>query len=213
LGIINVHASLLPNYRGAAPIQWAIARGESVTGVTTMRIDNGLDTGDILLGRETPIGSEETAGDLSARLAPMGAELLVETLAGLAAGTIQPVKQDDALASYAPILRKEDGLIDWNQTAREVYNKVRGFGPWPGAYTWFRGQRLHVWSARLAEAAPRCTPGLLAVHGRKLLACCGQGERLELLEVQLADRKRVAAEAFVNGQRVEPGEILGDITT
>ena len=209
LGIINVHASLLPAYRGAAPIQWAIARGETVTGVTTMRINAGLDTGDILLARETLIGPDETAAELAARLAPLGADLLVETLAGLQAGSIVPRRQDEALASYAPILRKEDGCIDWNLAAREVYNRVRGFVPWPGAYTWFRGQRLHVWKARPAGCP--VGPGTVLSVGRRLLAGCGDGEGLELLEVQLEGRKRVVAEAFLNGQHLEPGEVLGEM--
>jgi len=207
LGIINVHASLLPAYRGAAPIQWAVARGESVTGVTTMRINAGLDTGDILLTRDTPIGADETAAELAGRLAPLGADLLVETLAGL--HSIAPRKQDDALASYAPILRKEDGCIDWNLAAREVYNRVRGFAPWPGAHTWFRGQRLHVWKARPAGCP--VGPGTVLSVGRRLLAGCGDGEGLELLEVQLEGRKRVVAEAFLNGQHLEPGEVLGEM--
>jgi methionyl-tRNA formyltransferase len=210
LGIINVHASLLPKYRGAAPIQWAVARGEAVTGVTTMRIDEGLDTGDILLARETPIGPDETAVELAARLSVMGAELLAETLERLQAGTIVPRKQDGALATHAPLLRKEDGLIDWMRTAREVYNGVRGFVPWPGAYTWFRGQRLHIWKARIAEVTTAGAPGSLAVAGRRLLARCGGGGCLELLEVQLEGRKRIPADAFLNGQRVQSGEQLGE---
>jgi methionyl-tRNA formyltransferase len=209
LGIINVHASLLPKYRGAAPIQWAIARGETVTGVTTMRIDAGLDTGDILLMRETPIGCDETAAELAARLAPMGADLLVETLEGLKAGTIQPRPQNHAEATHAPILHKEDGLIDWNLTAREVYNRVRGFEPWPGAYSWFRGQRLNVCRARPAEAA-QGRPGSLVAAGRRLLVHCGEGTRLELLEVQVEGRKRIAGDAFLNGQHVKAGEALGE---
>jgi len=208
LGIINVHASLLPKYRGAAPVQWAIARGESVTGVTTMRIDAGLDTGDILLACETPIGEDETAIELGPRLAVMGADLLVETLEGLQAGSIQPVKQDNALATLAPILRKEDGLIDWRLPAREVHNKVRGFVPWPGAYTWFRGQTLQAWRARLAETGAG-KPGTLSAADRRLLVNCGGGTSIELLEVQIEGRRKVAADAFLNGQHVKAGERLG----
>jgi methionyl-tRNA formyltransferase len=210
LGVINVHASLLPRYRGAAPVQWAIALGESLTGVTTMRIDAGLDTGDILLAIETPIAFEETAVDLAGRLAPMGADLLVETLEQLRAGTIRPRKQDHALATHAPILRKEHGMIDWNLTAREVYNRVRGFVPWPGAYTWFRGQRLHVWKARLAEAPAAAAPGSLLPSGRRLFAGCGDGARLELLEVQMEGKNRIVADAFMNGQHVRQNEPLGE---
>jgi methionyl-tRNA formyltransferase len=145
LGIINVHASLLPKYRGAGPIQWAILNGETRTGVTTMRIDAGLDTGEILLQAETQIGPEENAIDLGKRLAVMGADLLVETLGGLAAGIIIPRKQDPSQATHAPLLKKEDGLIDWRQPAESIHNRVRGLQPWPGAYTIFRGQTLHIW--------------------------------------------------------------------
>jgi methionyl-tRNA formyltransferase len=149
-GIINVHASLLPEYRGAAPVQWAIANGATRTGVTTMRIDAGLDTGDMLLKAETEIGPEETALELGARLAAMGAALLIETLERIE--TIAPHKQDAAQATYAPLLKKENGLIDWRQPAQAIHNRVRGFQPWPGAYTRFRGQQLHIWKSRVAAA-------------------------------------------------------------
>src|ERR1043165_9976234 len=150
LGIINVHASLLPKYRGAGPIQWAIVNGETRTGVTTMRIDAGLDTGDMLLKAETEIGPDETAVELGRRLAVQGADLLVETLTGLAAGTMLPEKQDNALATLAPLLKKEDGRIDWRQPAPAIHNRVRGLQPWPGAFTTFRGHALHIWRAALA---------------------------------------------------------------
>lgn len=211
LGIVNVHASLLPKYRGAAPVQWAIARGEPVTGVTTMKIDAGLDTGDILLARPTPIGSEETATELAGRLSAEGADLLAETLVGLRAGAIAPHPQDNSLASHAPILRKEDGLIDWNLTAREVYNRIRGFVPWPGAYTRFRSGQLHVWKAHPAEGTAFGAPGSLLIYGRRLLVSCGEDSILELLEIQLEDRKRVAAGEFINGQHIERMEILGEM--
>jgi methionyl-tRNA formyltransferase len=205
-GIINVHASLLPKYRGAAPIQWAVASGETRTGVTTMRIDAGLDTGDMLLKAETEIGAEETAVELSARLAPMGADLLIETLRGLAAGTIVPEKQDAAQATLAPILKKEDGVIDWTKPAQEIHSRVRGLLPWPGCYTTFRGQILHVWKARVATGAS--TPGRL-LAGRKLIAGCGESSALELVEVQLEGRKRMPGDAFANGQRMSENEVLG----
>ena len=212
LGIINVHASLLPKYRGAAPVQWALARGESVTGVTTMRIDAGLDTGDILLVRETPISRGETAIELGARLAIMGADLLVETLDGLSAGAIVPRKQDPSQATLAPILRKEDGVIHWNLPASEIYNRVRGFVPWPGACTRFRGEGLHVWRAVVAESSSSGPPGSLSVGERRALVACGGGTSLELLEVQLEGRKKIAMEAFINGQRLGHNELLGDMT-
>src|SRR5450756_1688112 len=148
LGIINVHASLLPKYRGAGPIQWAIVRGETRTGVTTMRIDAGLDTGDMLLKAETEIGRDENAVELGARLAVMGAGLLVETLEGLLGGKIVAEKQDDTQATLAPLLKKEDGAIDWTQPAQAIHNRVRGLQPWPGAQTSFRGVPLHVWKTK-----------------------------------------------------------------
>ena len=152
LGIINVHASLLPELRGAAPIQWSIARGYKRTGVTTMRIDAGLDTGDILLRWETPIGCRtKPPSSFRARLAEAGADLLVETLAGLCAGTIQPEPQNNSLATYAPILKKEDGRIDWSNPAQQIHDLIRGFQPWPGAQTSFRGQSLHLWRSRLVQ--------------------------------------------------------------
>ena len=201
-GIINVHASLLPKYRGAAPIQWAIVNGDTRTGVTTMQINAGLDTGDILLARETEIGPDETAVELGERLSVMGAELLIETLDGLSRGVIRPRKQDDALSSLAPILEKEDGEIDWKQPAAAVHNRVRGLVPWPGAHTRFRGQFLHIWRARMAPQGTPATPGRVVT--------CGDGRMLELLEVQLEGRKRMSAEAFANGQRITNNDILGE---
>jgi methionyl-tRNA formyltransferase len=208
LGIINVHASLLPKYRGAAPIQWAIANGERVTGVTTMLINAGLDTGDMLLKAETEIGEEETALELAPRLARMGADLLVRTLDGLAAGTITPVPQNHAEATLAPILKKEDGLIDWRNPAASIFNRARGFLPWPGAWTWFRRQRFNIWRCRPAQG-PHREAGTLFGEGRRLMAACGAGT-LELIEVQLEGRKRVSGEAFLNGHRLEENERLGE---
>ncbi|HXG33618.1 MAG TPA: methionyl-tRNA formyltransferase [Bryobacteraceae bacterium] len=210
LGIINVHASLLPKYRGAAPIQWAIARGETVTGVTTMRIDAGLDTGDILLQRETPIGPEETAIELSERLAVMGAELLIETLRGLEAGTIVPRPQDHTQASYAPLLTKQDGRIDWSRPAQDIYNQIRGFVPWPGAWTMFRGKLLHIWRARRAGAGGG-PPGSLRREANRLMVVCGDGALLELLEVQIEGKSRISAQDFVHGYRPSAGEQLGEV--
>lgn len=209
LGIINVHASLLPCYRGAAPIQWAIARGETRTGVTTMMIDAGLDTGAMLLKAETGIGPEETALELAPRLAAMGAALLVETLEGLEQGRITPVPQNNEEATLAPILKREDGLVDWTAAASEIHNRARGFLPWPGAWTTFRGQRLQVWSCRPTDIESSLVPGTLFSDGRRLLAACGAGAALELLEVQLEGRKRVSGAGFLNGSRLEPGERLG----
>jgi methionyl-tRNA formyltransferase len=206
-GIINVHASLLPKYRGAAPIQWAIANGETRTGVTTMRIDAGLDTGDMLLKAETEIGPEETTPELSVRLAEMGARLLIETMTST---TVVPEKQDDSQHSLAPILKKEDGLIDWRQPAARIHARSRGFQPWPGAYTTFRGQTLHIWKCAVTDATP-AAPGTLVLPDRKrLLIACGEGTALELREVQIQGRNRVDAASFRNGQRIEDNERLGE---
>lgn len=200
-GIVNLHASLLPKYRGAAPIPWAIVNGETQTGVTTMQIDAGLDTGDILLARETEIGPEETSIELGERLAIMGAQLLVETLDGLGRGSIAPRPQANGQASFAAILKRDDGAIDWTQPALAIHNRVRGLLPWPGAHTRFRGQLMHIWRARVA---PEGTP---PVPGR--VVACGGGGLLELLEVQLEGRKRMSAEAFANGQRPTVNDFLG----
>jgi methionyl-tRNA formyltransferase len=210
LGIINVHASLLPKYRGAGPIQWSIVNGETRTGVTTMRIDAGLDTGDMLLKAETDIGPDENAVELGKRLALMGAKLLVETLEGLAAGIIVPEKQDPAQATYAPLLKKEDGRIDWSQPAASIHNRVRGLQPWPGAYTTFRGQTLHIWQSRVGSRSLEDRPGHLVASGTGLLACAGERSALEILEVQLEGRKRMPAADFVNGQRLVENDVLGE---
>jgi methionyl-tRNA formyltransferase len=204
-GIINVHASLLPKYRGAAPVQWAIARGEAITGVTTMRIDAGLDTGDMLLKAETSIGPDENAIELGSRLAVTGADLLVETLARI--DSIVPEKQNHDDATLAPILKKEDGRIDWSQPAQVIHNRIRGFQPWPGGYTHFRGQTLNIWKSRIRDAS--AAPGTLKRSGRSLLAGCGTGS-IELIEVQLEGKKRIGGEAFANGQRLADTEALGD---
>jgi methionyl-tRNA formyltransferase len=204
-GIINVHASLLPKYRGAAPIQWAIANGETRTGVTTMKIDAGLDTGDMLLKWETQIEAEEDALELGARLATAGAQLLVETLRDNPA----PVKQNPDYATYAPILKKEDGEIDWNWPASKIFNRSRGFIPWPGAYSFFRGQIFHIWRSRVASDGTSAEPGQLISQKRRLLIACGGATTLEPIEVQVEGRKRMSAESFLNGQHLKDNEKLG----
>ena len=211
-GCINLHASLLPRYRGAAPVQWAIIRGETVSGVTTMRMDAGLDTGDILLARETPIEPEEDAISLGHRLSEIGAALMLETLEGLERDTLTPLPQNHALATSAPILKKEDGRIDWSQPARDIANRVRGLVPWPGAFTTFRDSLLHLWRACPEVTTPphaSLPPGTLRVEGKHLLAACGQGTWLELDEVQREGRQRLPAADFLNGVRISPGERLG----
>jgi len=207
LGNINLHASLLPKYRGAAPIQWAIARGESVTGVTTMRIDVGLDTGDILLQKEVPIAPEDTAETLGPQLAAIGADLMVETLQRLAADTVRPRPQDHSQATLAPILRKEDARIDFQRTAQEICNRLRGFQPWPGAFTSFRTKNLHVWSARPLES--KLASAELAISTDRLIVGCGGGTALELVELQPEGKKRMTARDFIHGYRPHGGEKLG----
>jgi methionyl-tRNA formyltransferase len=207
LGNINLHASLLPKYRGAAPIQWAIARGEATIGVTTMRIDAGLDTGDILLQEKLSIAPDDTAETVAPKLALMGADLIVTTLRGLQTGTIIPRSQDDAQATLAPILRKEDGLIDFSQSALEIFNRMRGFQPWPGAYSKFRGKNVQVWNA--APSDQTLFPSELKVDRDHLIVGCGHGSALELMELQLEGKKRTSASDFVSGYRPQPGEKLG----
>jgi methionyl-tRNA formyltransferase len=207
-GIINVHASLLPKYRGAAPVQWAVANGDKITGVTTMRINAGLDTGDMLLKYETAIGNEEDALALGARLAVAGADLLIRTLDGLEAGALQPTPQNDAESTLAPILKKEDGLVDWGAPATVIARRARGFLPWPGEWTWFRGQVFHIWKARPADGGAGVSGALIAER-RRLLVQCGEGTRLELLEAQQEGRKRMSGEAFLNGLHSGDNDILG----
>jgi methionyl-tRNA formyltransferase len=207
-GNINLHGSLLPKYRGAAPIQWAVACGEVVTGVTTMRLDAGLDTGDMLLAAVCPVGLEETAVDVYGCLAPLGAELMVETLKRLEAGTICPEAQNHSLATLAPILKREDGLIDFARSAKEIYDRWRGFQPWPGAHTMLRGKKLIVAKMRIGSGGP-VGAGELRVDGEQMLVGCGGGTVAELLEVQMEGKKRMSAGEFLRGYQVKSGERLG----
>ncbi len=209
LGNINLHASLLPKYRGAAPIQWAIAMGETITGVTTMRIDAGLDTGEILQQAEERIQPEDTAVTLAPRLAQTGAELMISTLAGLQGGMITPRPQNNAQATLAPILKREDGLIDFSRTATDAWNRLRGFQPWPGAFTQFRGKMLHLHSAVPASATAVVAPAHVAVDGDRLLLGFAHGTALEIRELQLEGKKRMSARDFVNGYRARSEETLG----
>jgi methionyl-tRNA formyltransferase len=208
LGVINLHASLLPKYRGAAPINWAIIRGETITGVTTMKIDAGLDTGDMLLREEIAIASDDDTVTLGARLAATGAPLLARTLDALSRGEITPVPQDHSQHSLAPILRKEDGLADWSLSAEELRNRVRGLQPWPGVYTPFRGGTLKIENAAAEDSAGSEPPGTMTVVGHRLFVTCGSGS-LELLEVRPEGKRRMSAADFLNGARVQPGERLG----
>ena len=208
-GCINVHASLLPKYRGAAPINQAIIDGETETGVTTMYMDVGLDTGDMLIKRTTPIGPFETAGDLHDRLALLGREAMDETLTRLCAGTLAGEKQDDALSCYAPMLKKEQGLVDWSRPAREIHNRVRGLDPWPGAYTLLAGETLKL--GRTCPDAVPCAqpPGtVLSADRDGVRVACGDGS-LSIGELQLPGRKRLAADDFLRGCPLPAGTRLG----
>jgi methionyl-tRNA formyltransferase len=219
LGWLNLHASRLPKYRGAAPIHWAIANGETKTGLTTMRIDAGMDTGEMLLQREVEIGPRETTPELAVRMAELGAPLMAETLRGLATGTLAARAQHHSEATYAPILKKEDGRIDWNQPAQQIYNRMRGFVPWPGAYQTFRGEMCHLWgepvSNDVGEAArlptSHAAPGTLLHRENNFYVVCGRTTVLRLTAVKLEGRKQVSAVEFANGARLTEGERFGDV--
>jgi methionyl-tRNA formyltransferase len=205
-GCINVHASLLPRYRGAAPINKAVMDGEEVTGVTTMLMDVGLDTGDMLVGHSTPIGFEETAGELHDRLALLGRAAMEETLARLCAGTLKCEPQDDAQSSYAPMLKKEDGRIDWKKSAAELHNLVRGLDPWPGAYTYLDGELLKL--ARTLPEPGEGEPGVVIAAGPEgVRIACGEGV-LRVRELQLPGKKRLPAADFLRGRPLPPGTRL-----
>jgi len=211
LGCINLHASILPKYRGAAPVAWALIRGDKETGVTTMKIDAGMDTGDILFVRSEPIRNDDTTETLSERLSLGGADLMVETLRKLERGEIVSRPQDSRLATLAPRLKKSDGRMDWARPATELARRVRGLAPWPGAYTTFRGKNLHLWRAEEVPASggSQLAPGTVLIEGGRLAVASGEGTRLVLEEVQVEGRKRLSAREFLNGARVQPGEILG----
>jgi methionyl-tRNA formyltransferase len=207
-GCINVHASLLPAYRGAAPLNWCIINGETETGVTTMLMDAGHDTGDILLRKRTPIAPDEDSLSLHDRLSALGAEAMTETLDLLGAGRLVPEKQIDSLSSYAPMLKKEDGLIDWDRPALAIKNLVRGMTPWPGAFFWLDGRTLKICRAEAATGSGR--PGsVLRADRTGLEVACGAGSLL-VLELQLEGKKRLTAREFLTGYKIAPGTILGE---
>jgi methionyl-tRNA formyltransferase len=209
LGWVNLHASLLPKYRGAAPIHWAIANGETKTGNTTMRIDAGMDTGEMLLQNALSIGPDETAPELTARLAETGAELMLQTLRALASGKITPRPQDHSAATHAPMLKREDGRIDWNLTAQQIYNRMRGFSPWPGAYTDFRGQSCHLCGRPVSNESSQDVPGTVTARNGRLQVTCGAATVLDLTHVKVEGRKQVSAIEFANGARLQVGERFG----
>uniref|UniRef100_A0A831XGM6 Methionyl-tRNA formyltransferase n=1 Tax=Geobacter metallireducens TaxID=28232 RepID=A0A831XGM6_GEOME len=206
-GCINIHASLLPRYRGAAPLNWCLINGETETGITTMMMDAGLDTGDMLVKRSIPIGPDEDAQSLHDRLSLLGADTIDETLDRLMAGTLTREKQDDSLTCYAPMLKKEDGLIDWTREPRQIKNLVRGFTPWPGAYTFLDNKTLKLFKVSVAEEAG--TPGEVIAAGKDgIVVACGSGS-IRIEELQLEGRKRLTAAEFLAGYRLEPGSRLG----
>jgi methionyl-tRNA formyltransferase len=209
-GCINLHASLLPKYRGAAPIQWAVAMGETVTGNTTMLLEEGLDTGPILLQREVAISPEQTAADLFDVLADDGAPLVADTLAGLAAGTIQPHPQDHSHATLAPLLDREDGRMKFAEhTATELWSRWRGFQPWPGAFTMLDGKKLIVHRMKVAESGGTGAPGEVRIGQQRVLVACAANTWIEFLEVQLEGKKRLSAAEFLRGAGLRDGVCLG----
>jgi methionyl-tRNA formyltransferase len=210
LGNLNLHASLLPKYRGAAPIQWAIAHGETVTGVTTMRIDAGLDTGDILMQQQLAIAPDDTSETLAPKLAAIGAELMVQTLRGLENGKVQAIPQDHSKATLAPILKREDGRIDFHRTAAEICDRLRGFQPWPGAHTLFRGRHLQIHRAHPVVRATELAPGELSIETTHLSVGCRGETLLELIELQPEGKRRMPSRDFINGYRPQTGEKLGE---
>jgi methionyl-tRNA formyltransferase len=212
LGCINVHFSLLPKYRGAAPVNWTIVRGETETGVTTMMMDPGLDTGPILLQQRCDIRPDETAPELAEKLSKIGAALLIETLEKLERGQITPQEQDHAQSTLAPILKREDGLIDWTWAASDIRNRVRGFQPWPGAWTTLDGHRLHLWRARVISDAPPsdALSGTISQFLKDaIVVMCGNGLALGIEELQLEGKRRLTAREFLNGARLTVGQRLG----
>lgn len=208
LGCVNVHGSLLPKYRGAAPIQWSVINGEAVTGVTTMYMDEGLDTGDMILKYETPVGRDETSGELFERLSVMGADLLVETIEKIKLGCAPREKQNDAEATYAPMLDKALSNINWGESAEKLHNLVRGLNPWPVAATTLEGKTLKIYKTRLAEPREGTQPGQI-ISVNPFVVGCGDGTALEILEVQMESKKRMSSEDFCRGCKLEVGTALG----
>lgn len=209
MGCINVHGSLLPKYRGAAPIQWAIINGESMTGITTMYTDAGMDTGDMLLKREVEITQDMTFADLHDRLSIAGAELLKETLVQLRKGTLERVPQPDEEATYAPMIKKEIGKIDWSKGAKDIHNLVRGTDPWPGAYTFYKGERMRVWKTVVEDGRTDKAPGTIIKAGKEgITASTGDGT-VKIVEVQFDSCKRMHVGEYIRGHAIDEGEILG----
>ncbi len=208
-GCLNLHASLLPAYRGAAPIQWAIVRGETVTGISLMQMDEGMDTGPVLATREVPIGPDVTAGDLAVTLAGCAANVVLDLLEDAVRGALPPVPQDHDRATHAPLLEKEDGRVDWRRSARRVHDHVRGMSPWPGAFTHTGGRSLKILETRIAEGSHDAAPGtVLVAHKDRIEIACGEG-RVALLRAQLEGRRALPAAELVGGRVLAEGALLG----
>jgi len=206
-GCINVHASLLPKYRGAAPINWTIIRGEKITGITTMKMDEGMDTGDMLLKKELKVEDEDTGETLSQKLCHVGAELLIETLTLLKEGKLNPIPQDNSQATYAPMLKKEDGKIDWQKPAEEIRNLIRGILPWPGAYTTLDGKLLKIYRANVSDSNGK--PGEVIKSDSHILRIGTGSGALDVLELQIEGGKRLKVEEFLRGRKINEGSVLG----
>ena len=207
-GAVNIHASLLPKYRGAAPIPWAILKGERLTGVTTMMMDEGVDTGDILLQTEIPIGDEETSETLQDRLALLGAQLLLEIVRGMKAGNIHPIQQDHSKATYAPPLKKEDGQIDWSKEAKEIDRQVRALNPWPGAFTEWNGQLLKIYKGEVREETSERKAGIVSWVGSDFIEVGTGKDSFLIKEVQLEGKRRMSVRDFLAGHPVPVGTVF-----
>ncbi len=210
-GCINLHGSLLPRYRGAAPVHWAVANGETVTGVSTMLLDEGMDTGGVFLCEEASIGPDETISELYERLSAIGGALMVRTLEGILKGDLKPTPQDHSKATLAPILKKEDGFIDWSMKAEQIHNRVRAFNPWPGTVTKLRGKVCKILKTRIVfssggEVPERAGAGRILSTRQSLHVVCGDGNFLEILSIQPENRKAVSGADFANGARIQPDE-------
>jgi methionyl-tRNA formyltransferase len=206
-GCINLHGSLLPRYRGAAPVHWAVANGEIQTGVCTMLLDEGLDTGPVYLCEESAILPDETVGTVYDRLASIGGPLVLRTVQGIVSGALQPKPQDNSQATLAPLLQKEDGYLDWRRPAVELHNRVRAFNPWPATVTKFRGSSCKILKTALAAGGPlQADPGTIIAAKGRLSVACGDGCPLDILSIQPENRKAISGADFSNGARLQPGE-------
>ena len=208
-GCINIHASILPKYRGASPIHHCVINGDTETGVTSMKMDEGLDTGDMLLTEKIPIGINDTTLEMFDKLSILGADVMMKTIDKLEKGELEPVKQDDSKATYAGLLSKDEGLVDWSKSALEIHNKIRGLYSWPGAFTRLDGKTLKLHKAVLSDEKGNNIPGCIVPVNGKLVVCCGDNKCIELKEIQLEGKKRMDSVSFLNGHKLQNGTVLG----